>query len=114
MKSEDKTRTHGLTQTRRHRAGQTKRHQTPDGKAAATRRSALALTLAVLFVEAHERIKPAREALEDGSFREHVTNLLGNIAKEEIYSSDWRKLALHRRYRAILIAVADTYFRHSR
>ena len=114
MKSEDKTRTHGLTQSRPRRSGGTQRHQAPGGKAAPTRRSALALTLGVLFAEAHERIKAAPEALQDSFFREHVTNRLGNIAKEEIYSSDWRKLALHRRYRAILIAVADTYFRHSR
>ena len=111
MNSERKTRTYGSTQSRRRRSGQTQRHQAPGGKAAPTRRSALALTLGVLFVEAHERIKPAREALEDGSFREHVTNRLGNIAKEELYSADWRRLPVHRRHRAILIAVADTYFR---
>jgi len=111
MKSEDKTRTHGLTQSRPRRSGGTQRHQAPGGKAAPTRRSALALTLGVLFAEAHERIKAAPEALQDSFFREHVTNRLGNIAKEELYSADWRRLPVHRRHRAILIAVADTYFR---
>ena len=107
-KSEDKTRTYGSTQGIRHRASKTKRHQAPDGKTTPTRRSALALTLGVLFVEAQERIKAAPEALEDSFFREHVTNLLGNIAKEELYSGRLAQAA----YTSAASGDPDRYGRH--
>ena len=111
MKSDENTPAYRAAQSSRRLAAQTKRRQAPPGKAGVARPSALAYTLGKLFVAAHERIKAAPAALEDATFREHVTNVLGDIAKEELSSSDWRRLPVHRQHRAILIAVANTYFR---